>query len=146
MSLEHSTGLRLTFFSQVVTEKDPMGPSKDRPLPHILCFSSSLKYLDKVPEAHFLSCFTGAKTPTYWKTVYLLIMSTCWPWPRPTGAWGLTKLTPMTPPCYPTVNPENCAQAAHIARTPLLHLALKNKVTVGSRDPTPGHTCRENYN
>lgn len=25
------------------TKQDPMGPSPDRPLPHILCFSSSLK-------------------------------------------------------------------------------------------------------
>ena len=29
-----------------VTKQDLMGPSWDRPLPHILCFSSSLKYLD----------------------------------------------------------------------------------------------------
>ena len=30
-------------FSNFVTEKDPMGSSWDRPLPHILCFNSSLK-------------------------------------------------------------------------------------------------------
>ena len=34
----------LVYHKRYVTEKDPMGPSQDRP--HILCFSSSLKYLD----------------------------------------------------------------------------------------------------
>ena len=29
-----------------VTQQDPVGPSWDRPLPHMLCFSSSLKYQD----------------------------------------------------------------------------------------------------
>ena len=33
------------FSASFVTEQDPMGPSWDRCLPHILCFSSSLKYL-----------------------------------------------------------------------------------------------------
>ena len=36
----------LNFASELVTEQDPMGPSQDRPLPHILCCSSSLKDLD----------------------------------------------------------------------------------------------------
>lgn len=27
-----------------VTERDPMGPPRDRPFPHLLCFSSSLKH------------------------------------------------------------------------------------------------------
>ena len=34
------------FCNANVTGQDPMGPSLDRPLPHILCFRSSLKYLD----------------------------------------------------------------------------------------------------
>ena len=32
--------------STFVTEQDPLGPSCDRPLPHNVCFSSSLKFLD----------------------------------------------------------------------------------------------------
>lgn len=31
-----------------ITEQDPMGPSRDSPLPHILCRSSSLKDLDNI--------------------------------------------------------------------------------------------------
>ena len=37
----------------------PSGPSQDRPLPHSLCFISSLKHLDC-----YLICFTNAKTTT----------------------------------------------------------------------------------
>ena len=37
-----------------------MSPYGDRLLPYVLCFSSSLKYLD----AQFLNFYTDAKTPT----------------------------------------------------------------------------------
>ena len=39
-----------------------MGSSRDRP-PRTLCFSSSLKDLVTVFDAHFLSCFADVKTP-----------------------------------------------------------------------------------
>lgn len=47
-----------------VTDQDPMGSSLDRPPPpHIFFFSSSLKYLDIVFDAHFLGCFADVKAP-----------------------------------------------------------------------------------
>ena len=107
-----------------VTKQDPMGLSQDRPLPHILCFSPSLKYLDNitVTDAHFLSCFTDAKNPTKWKT-----LTTWWPWACSLQAyWGLmsdnvnlshTSLLPHHQPVR-----ELCTNPG----TPLPHLAFKN--------------------
>ena len=45
--------------SSIVTEQDPMGPSWNRPLPSIPCFSSSLKVTGC--DAHFVRCFKDAK-------------------------------------------------------------------------------------
>ena len=38
--------MQQTVLDELLTEQDPMGPSRDRSLLHILCFSSSLKDLD----------------------------------------------------------------------------------------------------
>ena len=43
-----------TSYHIIVTEQDPMGPSWCRPLPHIPCFISSLKYWIMVSDAYFL--------------------------------------------------------------------------------------------
>jgi len=48
-----------------------MGPSWDRPIPYIICFSSSLKSLYN----SILSCFTVVKTPTKWTELNLMNMS-----------------------------------------------------------------------
>lgn len=55
-----------------VTERDPMGPSRDRPFPHLLCFSSSLKH-----PGNSIWCFTDVKTPHKGEDVnYLMTLST----------------------------------------------------------------------
>ena len=38
--------LNCIFYGENVTKQDPMGPSQDRPLTHVLFFSSCLKYID----------------------------------------------------------------------------------------------------
>ena len=53
-----------------VTEQDPIRPSPDRthpPQPSILCFSSSLKYLDNSILCIFSEFFQMLKTATKWK-------------------------------------------------------------------------------
>lgn len=60
-----------------------MGPSRDRPLPHILYVSSFLKYLIVVADAHFLSCFTESRKPTKRK-----MLTPWWP-PCPQASWSL---------------------------------------------------------
>ena len=78
-----------------------------RPFPRVLCFSSSLKYLDNSMGTHFLSCFIEIKN---------LSNGRCWlpddTDPRSTGVRGLIILIPVTRPCYLTISQsENCAQA-----------------------------------
>ena len=61
-----------------------MGPSQDRPLPHTLDFSSTLKNLEKSIWCTFPVLFYGfQKTPTKWKT-----LTTWWP-PGPQAYWSL---------------------------------------------------------
>ena len=105
---------------QLVTKQDPMGPTQDRSLLHILCFSSSRNLLDDCAYTHFLSCFTDAKIPTKGKRL------TTWrPWPhgpRPTCAYRWITFTSMTPPCYLTINQsENSAD-----HMPLPYVTFKN--------------------
>ena len=87
-------------------------PRTDNSPSHSFCFNSSLKCLMTVSDVQFLSCFIDAKTPTKWKKL------TTW-WPNtpcaPPGTEGLTMLTPVTLPCYVTVNQaESCAWADHM--------------------------------
>lgn len=99
------------FHDKIVIKQDPMGLSWGRPLPRILCFSSSLNYLDNRTDACFLRCFAGAKPPKWQK------LTTWWPWaPRSPGVWGLINLTPVTVLCYLTISPsENRAWADYIS-------------------------------
>ena len=105
-----------------VNEQEPMGLSWDRPLrPMSSALAPFWSTWITVSEAHFLSCFTDAKTPTKWKKV-----TTWWPSAQPTGAWGLIMLTLVSPPCYFTINQsENCATKRSHPTTPLCHLAFK---------------------
>ena len=48
--------------SWVVTEQDPMGPSRAGPSPISSALAPPLRTLIIVSDAHFLSCFTDAKT------------------------------------------------------------------------------------
>ena len=100
-----------------------MQPSWENTLPHILCFNSSLKYLDNCIYAHFLRSFTDAKTTTKWKK-----LTTWWSWActRPAGIWGWRMVKPVTPPCNLTISQtENHAQADLKPSSPLPHLAFK---------------------
>ena len=75
-----------SFFPSVfVTEKDPMGSSLDRPLPHTLCFNSSLKHLDNIIWCTYPKLFYRCETTTKWKK-----LTTWWPWAyRPQTYWHL---------------------------------------------------------
>ena len=66
-------------------------------MPHILCFSSSLKYLD-----NSISCFSDAKTTTKWRK-----LAVWWSGARshrPSGAYGLVTINQS----------ENSAQVDHV--------------------------------
>ena len=43
-------------------DQDPIGPSWDRPLPQILCFSFALKYLSSVQSLHHVRLFVTPRT------------------------------------------------------------------------------------
>ena len=85
-------------------EQDPVGLSQ-LAFSHILCFSSSLKYLLNIYvcvcvcvytfEAHVLSCFTGVNIPHQMEDVNLLMtMNT-----KPQASWSLRtdSDTPLLP-------------------------------------------------
>lgn len=87
-----------------------MGPSWDRPFPHSLCLSSSLKYPDNAIWCTFPELFYRCGFSTKWKK-----LTTWWPWAwRPSSAEGFLTLTPVTLPCYLIHQSENCARAAYL--------------------------------
>ena len=114
--------------SSIVTEQDPMGPSWNRPLPSIPCFSSSLKVTGC--DAHFLRCFKDAKyvlkdaphqMPGFSYLMALSIQSPDLLEPK------IHHVNPETPPCQLTVNQsENCYEPITYPGTLLPHLSLKN--------------------
>lgn len=78
-----------------ITEQDPMGPSRDSPLPHILCRSSSLKDLDNI-WCTFPELDERCWKPPKWRTVTTYQQERTAP--RPPGAWGWILSTPVTVP------------------------------------------------
>ena len=97
-----------------------MGPSWDRPLPYIICFSASLKSLYNST----LSCFTGCENPHQMGSVKLDERE--YAALRPTGIYGLIMLTPVTPPSYLTSNQRIARKLITHPVTTLIHLAFKN--------------------
>lgn len=63
------------FGGLTVTEQDPMWPSWDRLLPHILCYSLSLKYSENNTWYTLPEFFSDAKTTTMEDINYLVIMT-----------------------------------------------------------------------
>ena len=89
------------------------GSSQDRPLPHILCGTSPLKYLDNSTDAHFPGWLTDAKSLTKWKK-----LTPWWPWVSgPQTYWRLWvgKANPHDSALLPHRQSENCTQAHYIS-------------------------------
>ena len=96
-------------------EQDPMGPSWDRPFPHILWFSSSLKYLDSSIWCTFPELFyrcekppPGASQMAQWLRIHLLMQET-WskkmvqPWSK---TWSMVQsLVQEDPSCHGAIKP-----------------------------------------
>ena len=69
-----------------------------RPFPHVLCFSSSLKYLDNSIWCTFPKLFYRNKNPTKWK-----MLTTWWHWPQ--VYWSLR--IDHVNPCDTTLLPQH---------------------------------------
>ena len=68
-----------------VTEQDFIGPFRTDPASILSALAPLWSTQITVSEAHFLSCFTDAKTPTKWKK-----LTTWWPWAcSPQTYWHL---------------------------------------------------------
>ena len=103
-----------------ITEQDFMGPYWGQPLPHILCFSSFLKYLDNNFWCTFPELLTWKPPPNGRRELLNDHEDIA---PRSTahspGDCGL--ITLVTLPCYFTISQsENCAWADHMPCPPSL--------------------------
>ena len=108
-----------------VTEQDPKGPSWDRPLPHILCFGSSLKYLDNSIWCTFPELFYRYENPHQMEEInYLMIMS-MWPpgLPAPKD-YNMNPCDTALLPHYQSIR-ELCTSWSHTLGCPALAWPLK---------------------
>ena len=96
----------------------PSGAFPGQVPPHILCFSSSLRYPDKTISCIFLEFFQILKTTTEWKKLSAADLRVL----------RIKNVTLVTLPCYLTINQsENCISWSHFLQpcTHALNGALK---------------------